>query len=243
MHPLTLPDGRGRALPTRWGQVTLGQSARLAELPEGADTYSLLSVLLDLSPVEVMNLPADFVTEHVLPALDFAFAGEVPPLERDAKHTSLLLPIPDGHVCLPVNRDLSAITFGQATDLGAVLQDATMSVHEKRQRLLAILLYPAYHGTDYDSDGIDDFARDICSQAMLEEALPLTDFFLLSSTAFGGATWPSSNASPSPLTSGRPDSKPWWRNGMRWLSSTHWPLATKRSGPTSGASSGARSTP
>ena len=240
MYQLTLPDARTRELPTRWGEVTLGQSARLAELPEGADIYSLLSVLLDLSPLEVMNLPTDFVHEQVTPALEFTTTGEMPAVGQAPKFINL--PSKEDY-CLrrfPVNLDVTAITFGQATDFGALLQDAAMSVHEKRQRILAIFFYGPYHDGPYDSDGIEDFAREICSQASLEEALPLTDFFLLSSTAFGGATSPSSSASPSPLTSGRPDSKPWWKSGMRWLWSTRWPLATKPSGPTSGASAGAR---
>lgn len=241
MHQLLLPDTRTRELPTRWGEVTLGQSARLAELPEGADTYSLLSVLLDLSPLEVMNLPANFVNEQVLPALDFATTGEVADFSTQPLPPSILLPFEFGPRQLPVPKDLaSALTFGQATDLGAVLQDVNLSVHEKRQRVLAILFYPAYVSGDYDSDALEDFARDVCSQSTLEEALPITDFFLLSSTASGGPTTASSSASPSPLTSGRPDSKPWWKSGMRWLWSTRWPLATKPVGPTSSASAGAR---
>lgn len=240
MHPLTLPDGRSRTLPTRWGEVTLGQSARLAELPDAADRYSLLSVLLDLSPIEVMNLPTTLVHEQVLPALEFATSGEMP--TGGVPPRSLYLPGVGAFAGrrFPVDLDLTNITFGQATDLGDVLQDTTLSVHERRQQLLAICFYAAYHDAPYDSDGIEEFALEVCSQAYLEEALPLTDFFLLSSTASGAPTPASSSASPSPSTSARPDSKSWWKNGMRWLWSTRWPLATKRSGASSGARPGAK---
>ena len=176
MFPLTLPDTRTLDLPTRWGEVTLGQAARLAELPDGADVYSFLSVLLNLSPVEVMNLPAAFVDEQLLPVLGFS-SDEMPEFGSAPLPPSLILPFEFGQRQLPVPSALDIVTFGQATDLGAVLQDATMPVPQKRLRALAIVFYPAYVRGDYDSDAIDAFAADVCSHALLEDALPITDFF------------------------------------------------------------------
>jgi hypothetical protein len=178
MHPLTLPTGATLDLPTRWGKVTLGQFARLTELPEQSDVYNFLSVFLDLSPLEVMNLPAAFVNEQVLPVLDFA-ASTVPDFESWPMRPYLDLPGKtdyDGRR-LHVAKSLDIISFGQATDLGALLQDATLPVMQKRLKALAIVAYPAYVGGDYDHDAIEDFAEQICSQARLEDALPITDFF------------------------------------------------------------------
>ena len=242
MYPIVLPDSRTRELPTRWGEVTLGQAARLAELPEGADVYSFLAALLSLSPLEVMNLPHALVVEQLLPVLSFASDTE-PDFAAFTMPNSVTLPRnedPGSTVAVPAITDLTAATFGQATDLGAVLQDAALPVAEKRIQVLAILLYPGYSFGAYDSDHIAAFAEHVCAFARLEEALPLTDFFLSSTTAFAAATSPSSSASPSAPTSAPPASKPSWQNGMRWLWSTRWPVATKPSGPTSGASSGAR---
>lgn len=234
-----LGAARYTELPTRWGEVTLGQFERLTELPEQSDVYNFLSVFLNLSPLEVMNLPAVFVNEQLLPVLDFA-ANSVPDFESFTLPPSILLPFEFGQRQLPVAKSLDIVTFGQATDLGAVLQDATIPVLQKRLKVLAIVFHPAYVGGDYDSDAIDDFAERVCSCAVLEEALPITDFFLSSTTSSVVATPASSSASPSAETRRPPASKPWWRSGMRWLWSTRWPLATRRSGPTSGASSGAR---
>jgi hypothetical protein len=241
MYPVTLPDGRTLDLPSHWGKVTLGQFARLTELPEQSDVYNFLSVFLDLSPLEVMNLPWLFVNEQLLPVLDFA-ASTVPDFERFTLPRLLHLPGETDLTAraLPVLTSLDIVTFGQATDLGAVLQDATMPVMQKRLRVLAIVFQPAYVGGDYDSDTITDFAEQVCSQASLEEALPITDFFLSSTMPFAVATPPSSSAFPSPETRKPPASKPWWKSGMRWLWSTRWPVGIKRSGATSGDSPGAR---
>jgi hypothetical protein len=241
MYPLTLPDTRTLDLPTRWGEVTLGQLDRLTELPEQSDVYSFLSVFLNLAPVEVMNLPPAFVYEQVLPPLEFA-ANTLPDFEGFELRPTLNLPgeTPITARCLPVPRSLDIVTFGQATDMGALLQDATMPVTQKRLRTLAIVFYPAYVGGDYDSDEIEDFAAKVCSCATMEEALPITDFFLSSTTSSAGATSPSSSASPSALTKKLPASSNSWLSGMRWLWSTHWPVATKPSGATSGALAGAK---
>jgi hypothetical protein len=243
MHQVTLPTGQAIDLPTRWGKLTLGQFVRLAELPEQSDVYNFLSVFLNLSPLEVMNLPAAFVNEQVLPVLDFA-AGTVPDFASFTRPPYLHLPgeTPLTARALKTLDSLDIITFGQATDLGALLQDATMPVLQKRLRALAIVFYPAYVSGDYDSDAITAFAEKVCSQALLEEVLPITDFFLTNTTSSAAATPANSSAFPSPETRKLPASKPWWKSGMRWLWSTRWPLVTKRSGATSGASAGAKST-
>jgi hypothetical protein len=236
MYPLTLPTGKVLDLPTRWGKVTLGQFARLTELPEQSDVYNFLSVFLNLSPKEIQNLPEPFVTQQVLPVLDFA-ASTAPNFESWAMRPYLDLPGKTDYDSrrLHVAKSLDIITFGQATDLGALLQDATMPTMQKRLKVLAIVAYPAYVGGDYDHDAIEDFAEQVCSQARLEEALPITDFFLSSTTSFAAATPASSSASPSPQTRKQPASKSWFRNGMHWLWSTRWPLAIRRAGPTSSA--------
>ena len=242
MYHLILPDSRTRNLPTRWGEVTLGQAAGLAELPEGADVYSTLAVLLNLSPLEVMNLPAYLMNEQVLPMLAFS-SDQEPDFAAFTLPKMVTLPRNEDHgstVLVPAVTDLTAATFGQATDMGAVLQDATMHVSQKRIRVLAILLYPGYSFGDYDSDNIDAFAEHVCAYARLEEALPLTDFFLSSTTSSVAATSANSSASPSAPTSAPPASKPSWLNGMRWLWSTRSPVGTKPSGATSGASAGAK---
>jgi hypothetical protein len=228
-------------LPTRWGEVTLGQFARLTELPEQSDVYNFLSVFLNLSPLQVMNLPSSFMNEQVLPVLDFA-ASTVPDFESWPMRPYLDLPGKtdyDGRR-LHVAKSLDIITFGQATDLGALLQDATMPTMQKRLKVLAIVAYPAYHSSEYDSDATEDFAEQVCSQARLEEALPITDFFLSSTTSSGVATPASSSAFPSPVMRKQPASKSWFKNGMHWLWSTRWPLAIRRAGPTSSASVGAK---
>jgi hypothetical protein len=228
-------------LPTHWGEVTLGQFARLTELPEQSDVYNFLSVFLDLSPLEVMNLPWLFVNEQVLPVLDFA-ANTVPDFNSFTLPRTLHLPGETALTAraLPVLASLDLVTFGQATDLGTVLQDATMPVMQKRLRTLAIVFYPAYVGGAYDSDAIEDFAEKVCSQASFEQALPITDFFLSSTMPSVVAMPANSSAFPSPEMRKPPASKPWWKSGMRWLWSTRWPVATKRAGPTSGASPGVR---
>jgi hypothetical protein len=226
----------GFDLPTRWGEVTLGQFTRLTELPEQSDVYNFLSVFLNLSPLQVMNLPSYFMNEQVLPVLDFA-ANTVPDFESWAMPAYIDLPgktAYDGRR-LHVAKSLDIITFGQATDLGALLQDATLPVMQKRLQVLAIVAYPAYHHSEYDSDQVQEFAEKVCSRAALEQAVPITDFFLSSTTSSAKATPASSSAFPSAMTSAPPASKGWWPSGMRWLWSTRWPLATRRAGPTSSA--------
>lgn len=234
---LTLPDTRTRHLPTRWGEVTLGQYAQLAELPESADHYSHYAILLGLSPVEVMNLPADFMTGQVLPVLEFAESDALSELSQAQRPTVLHMRSTGGGLYdeVPVPTDLTAATFGQACDLGDVLRDQALSLHQKRIRVLAILLHPHWQKGPYDHDAVDDFANYVCVNVPLEEALPLTDFFLLSSTASTAPTSPSSSASPPAPTKKPPGWSSWWRSGTRWPWSTRSRAATKPSGPTSSA--------
>jgi hypothetical protein len=242
MHPLTLPNATTPIdLPTRWGEVTLGQLDRLTELPERADVYSFLSVFLNLAPVEVMNLRPAFVYDQVLPVLEFA-ASTLPDVASFERPTVLHMRSSGGGLYdeIAVPTDLTASTFGQACDLGAVLVDTAMPVMQKRLRTLAIIMHPHWQKGDYDSDAIDDLANYVCVNVSIEEALPITDFFLSSTTSSGEVTPASSSAFRSAATSAPPVSKPWWQNGMHWLWSTRWPLAIRRAGPTSSASAGAR---
>nr|GFC10393.1 hypothetical protein [Tanacetum cinerariifolium] len=238
---LILPTGKTIDLPTRWGEVTLGQFDRLTSLPESSDVYNFLSVFLHLAPVEVMNLPPAFVYEQILPVLEFA-ANSTPDFAAFVRPTVLHMRSTGGGLYdeVPVPAELTAATFGQACDLGTVLQDAAMSVMQKRLRTLAIIMHPHWHKGDYDSDAIDDFANYVCVNVSIEEAVPLTDFFLSSTTLSAAGMPVSSSASPSVLTKKPQASKPWWKNGTHWLWSTRWPLAIRRSGATSGASPGAR---
>jgi hypothetical protein len=244
MYKVILPDrpqfDAGRLLPTRWGQVTLGQAARFAEIAN-LDTFNVLSVLLDLSPVEVMNLPVAFVNEQVLPTLGFI---EEPQPDFGAQPVPANIFLPNNHsgVTLPVPKSLELATFGQATDMGALLMDDTIPVSQKRLTALAIMFSPAYLEQPYDSDEVAEFAEKVSSRVTLEEALPITDFFLRTTTASVVATPASSSASPSVPTSAPQDWRHWLKNGMRLLWSMRWPLAIRRSGPTSGASVGAKST-
>jgi len=250
MRSITLPNApTSTPLPERWGELTLGQAARIAELPEGADVYSFLSILLDLGPVEVMNLPTDFVNEQVLPVLSFA-SDEMPSFSAAALPATITLPLAACTKELPVPPSLDITTFGQATDLGALLQNAAVPVALKRIKALAIIFYPAYYATkkdgedekdaDYDTEKVEEFAERVCSEALMEQAVPITDFFLRATTAFGATTTPASSASPSPQTSTPLASKPSWLSGMRWLWSTRWPVGTKPSGATSSAAPGPR---
>jgi hypothetical protein len=226
MHPLIFPNTRVLDLPTRWGEVTLGQFDRLTELSEAADVYSSLSVFLNLAPAEVMNLPPAFVYEQVLPVLEFT-ASTAPDFAAFVRPKVLHMRSTGGGLYdeVPVPDTLEAATFGQACDLGTVLRDATMPLMQKRIRALAIIMHPHWQKGDYDSDAIDTFANCVCVNVSMEEALPLTDFFLSSTTLSEKVT---------------PASKRSWLNGMHWLWSTRWPLAIRRAGLTSSASAGAK---
>jgi hypothetical protein len=100
MHPVTLPDTRTLDLPTRWGEVTLGQFARLTELPKQSDVYNFLSVFLNLSLQEVMNLPWASVNEQMLPVFDFA-ASTVPDFESFTMPPSIVFPLSLSSVSYP----------------------------------------------------------------------------------------------------------------------------------------------
>ena len=242
MLTLTLPDTRTRYLPTRWGEVTLGQYAQLAELPDGTDHFSYYAILLCLSPIEVMNLPADFMTGQVLPVLEFAEADALAELSQARRPTVLHMRSSGGGLYdeVPVPTDLTASTYGQACDLGDVLRDSALSLHQKRIRVLAILMHPHWQKGPYDHDAIDDLANYVCVNVPMEEGLPLTDFFLLSSTASTAPTLPSSSASLPAPTRKRRGWSSWWPTGMRWPWLTRWLKAIRRDGPTSSALPGAR---
>jgi hypothetical protein len=242
MYQVTIPEAiEPTPLPTQWGELTLGQAARLADLPEGSDVYNLLSVFLNLDPVEVMNLPAVFVNEQVLPALEF-LKEPMPDYSAAPHPATITLPgagLYDARE-LPVMPALDVTTFGQANGLGELLLDAEMPTTRKRLLALAILFYPAYHNTGYDQDDAVRFAEQVCSGVSVAQALPITDFFLRTTVASGGKSPASSNAFPLTPTSGPQASSSSSAPGMRWLWSMHWPLGTKPSGPSSSTSPGLR---
>jgi len=142
-----------------------------------------------------------------------------------------------GLVSLPVPPDISAHSFGQAADLGAVLTDASLSRFQQHARVLAIYFYSAYYRCAYDSDGVDAFAA-ICSQATLAEALPLTAFFLGSTSASARNMPSSSSGFRSRLRSARRAWISWCSSGIRWPSWMRWRLEIKRVGRISSASRG-----
>lgn len=183
-------------------------------------------MLLTLTRSEVMNLPAALLTPELLAALRFAQE----PLPA--------FPLPDtiriGDVVLPLPSSPELGTFGQATDLGALLIDETLPQAEKRLRALAIYLYPLYYRCGYDSDQIDAFAE-LCRDIPLAQALPVTDFFLPSSSGYAPPTSSSSSPSLPALPSVRQVWRNWFRNGIRWPSWMRWPAATKPDGATSSA--------
>jgi hypothetical protein len=199
----------------------------------------MLSVFLNRGPVEVMNLPAKFVTEQVLPVLEFL--KEPMPDYSDAPMPPTITLPGFGRFdarTLPVPASLEVTTFGQATGLGELLQDTEMPTTRKRQLALAIIFYPAYHETGYDQDDKDRFAEQVCSRVSLAEALPITDFFLPITVESGAKSLASSSPSPSTPTSVPQDWSSSSAHGMPWLWSTRWPMATKPSGSSSSSSPG-----
>ncbi|TGE29724.1 hypothetical protein [Hymenobacter metallicola] len=213
-------------LPTEWGAVTLSQAAGLAALGEGATIQDCLSVLAGSSPADLLTTAPKQLSRALASVL---FLSEpMPTREAWVRPTELLL----GEVEVPVLDTLEDLSFGQAADIGAAIQELGQDVPALRLRVLATILQPAYHGTGYDTDKVAE-VEILCGQVPLREALPLTDFFLPSSTASDAPTPPSSNASPSARPSERPTSGSSARSGIRWPSWMRWPAATRPAGTTS----------
>ncbi|MCA8830295.1 hypothetical protein [Hymenobacter pini] len=215
------------ALPTDWGSVTLAQAAQLALLGE-ASVQDCLAVLLDCSPAELLQLNP----KHLGRALQAVLFLSEPMPDREAWLRPTALHI--GSIEVPVLADLSELTFGQAADIGAAIQELSQDVAALRLRVLATILQPAYDGTAYDSDRVAVLEA-LCGDVKLRDALPLTDFFLPSSTGSAAPTPPDSSASLSVPPSEAPTSASSRRNGTRWPSWMRWPGATKASGTTSTA--------
>ncbi|UOQ70968.1 hypothetical protein [Hymenobacter cellulosilyticus] len=81
-----------------------------------------------------------------------------------------------GEVEVPVLDTLEDLSFGQASDIGAAIQELGADVPALRLRVLATILQPTYHGTGYDTDQVAEVEL-LCQSVPLREALPLTDFF------------------------------------------------------------------
>jgi len=225
-------------LPDRWQDVTLTQADALRT---GTDLYDYLALLCGVAPEHVMQWPSSVLTPELVDCLRF--------LQEPAPEWLTTLPVPSylilpgpgplGWVSLPVPQDISAKTFGQSADLAAVLTDNSLTAYQQRARVLAIYFYSAYYRCAYDSDGIEAFA-DICAQATLAEALPLTAFFLGSTNA-SDAPMPSSlRRFRSALRRKRQAWTSWWPSGTWWPSWTRSVVATRPAGPTSSASAGPR---
>ncbi|WP_045689418.1 hypothetical protein [Hymenobacter sp. AT01-02] len=171
------------ALPTEWGSVTLAQAAQLATLGDEATMQACLAVLLDCSPEELLQLAPKHL-RRALSALLF-LSEPVPDLTSFERPTSILL----GDVEVPILSTLEELTFGQAADIGALIQEHANNVAQLRIPVLATILQPAYDGSGYDSDKALELEQ-LCGTVKLRHALPLTDFFLPSSTASVAATPP-----------------------------------------------------
>ncbi|WBO86074.1 hypothetical protein [Hymenobacter yonginensis] len=171
------------ALPTDWGSVTLAQAIRLADLGEQATLQDCLAVLLDCSAPELLSLQPRQLQQALAAGL---FLSEpMPTRESYQRPTVLQL----GEVEVPVLDSLEEISFGQAADIGALMQELGGDVAQLRLKVLATILQPAYHGTAYDTNQVAEVEQ-LCGAVKLREALPLTDFFLPSSTASAGPTPP-----------------------------------------------------
>ncbi|TGE22813.1 hypothetical protein [Hymenobacter metallicola] len=213
-------------LPTEWGAVTLKQAAGLAALGDEAPIQACLAVLLNCPPTDLLTMSPKELGAALHQVL---FLSEpMPHRETWARPLSIML----GEVEVPVLDTLEDLTFGQAADIGAAIQELGEDVPALRLRVLATILQPAYHGTAYDSDQVAEVEQ-LCGQVPLREALPLTDFFLPSSTASAESTPASSSASPSAKPSGPPTSGSSRRSGIRWPSWMPWQAATRRDGATS----------
>jgi len=235
-YALELPlSGRLVLLPDCWQDVTLAQADALQHTQ---DLYDTLAILCGVAPEHVMQWPAAVLTDELQEALSF-LQVPMPELTGLPVPSHLVLPGTGkyGLVSLPLPQDISAHSFGQAADLGAVLSDASLSPFQQHARVLAIYFYSAYYRCAYDSDGVDAFAA-ICSQATLAEALPLTAFFLGSTSASGKPMPSSSSGFRSRLRSARRAWTSWCSSGIRWPSWMRWPVATKRVGRISSASRG-----
>ena len=235
---LSLPIGSETvSLPTSWAEVTLRQAQRLAATPT-ADVYGLIGCLIGRTRLDVMSLPAAGVADVVLPAL--VWAATPPDFAALPRPAVVTVPQPDGErVAVPVPASLALETFGQAVDLGNALQLLVDDVAALRIRALAIYLYPAWSGLPYDSDQLEGFEA-LCGDVTLCEAVPITDFFLSSTSATAAPTPSASKPSPSPTPSAGPGLTPSPPSGRRWPWLMRWPRATKPAGTTSSPSPGAR---
>lgn len=177
-------------MPTSWGAVTLTQAAQLAALGEGAHLQNMLAVLLDCGASQVPLLtPADL---QVALTGSLFLAEPMPDYRAYDRPEAVRL----GEVEVPVLDSLDLLTFGQAADIGAAMQQLGSSdVAALRLRVAAILLQPAYAGTAYDSDAVAAL-EPLVGGLTLAEALPLTDFFLPSTPASELNTTAGSNPFP-----------------------------------------------
>ncbi|TGE07722.1 hypothetical protein [Hymenobacter fodinae] len=198
-------------LPTNWGDVTLGQAAKLEALGE-ASIQDCLALLLDCSIPDLLQLRGPELGAALHQVL-FLAGEEKPDFTAFVRPTVIRLGGSIASVEVPVLDTLEDLSFGQAADIGALMQELGSDIPQLRLQVLATILQPAYDGTAYDSDRVA-VLEVLCADIKLRDALPLTDFFLPSTTASAGATPPSSSASPSAVPSRLPTSAALAKSGI-----------------------------
>ncbi|RPD45491.1 hypothetical protein DNI29_19105 [Hymenobacter sediminis] len=216
-------------LPPDWGSVTLSQAAALAALEEGASISEGLAILLGCPPEQLLHLAPRQLDKALRSVL---WLGEQPDWKAYPRPKSIFLGGSLNSVEVPVLDTLEDLSFGQAADIGALIHEFGQDVPQLRLKVLATVLQPAYDGTAYDTDRVP-VLEVLCQDVTLAEALPLTDFFLPSSTASDGPTPSGSSAFPSAKPSEAPTSGASRKSGIRWPSWMRWPAATRRAGTTS----------
>lgn len=218
---LELADGTSRTIATSWPDLTMGQYARLLAIDSEVDTYGLLAAICDCTRGDIQAL-APSVGNQLLQLL--AFLQQQPPgLGTWPRPSQVYIPSPPGPAgwmeakTLPVPQDLTAATFGQATDLASALEEYSEDFGELRRQALAIYLLPAYFGCSYDTDKLPAMLLAV-DKIRLGEGLPVADFFILSLGESKRNTSNSSNLYPSQLQKKRQGTESLVRYGKptRW---------------------------
>lgn len=196
---LALADGTTTSVPTCWADLSLGQYDRLLGLEPDVDTYGWLASAVGTTRQAIQNLPNE-VVKQVIEALQYLRvpppAYSVPDVVRLPKLPSTtsnpgrfnwFRRVPDSDTVEVVPpKDLSLASFGQATDLGTMLERYEGNPGYLRLVALAIYLMPSYHGT-YDTDLLPAMIE-TCKLVRLGEGLPLADFFILTLTGLPPGT-------------------------------------------------------
>lgn len=181
---------------TCWADLTLGAYARLLATDAAADTYGALAAAVGCTRSDIMAMPIPQAQ-----ALVEALAYLEGPLPTWALPATVALPVPGGAMLLEYPRNLEGCTFGQATDLGTLLEQYEGNPGQLRLAALAVYLMPAYYGGPYDSDNLAAFTE-IVKEVRLGEGLPVADFFIWILSGLPSTTGASSK--PYPLAAPKP---------------------------------------